>query len=510
MGIYKWPASLIKVGERILRNFFWSGKPDSRKSCVVAWDKVCKTFKEGGINLRRLKAINQSLMMKLSWNFLNPTDGWSEFMRAKFISKSGNFSRITKGSSIWAGVRGAIDDVCARSGWVIGDGASIDLWRDNGCSSLSLKDWINDDHIPWNDLHAKLSSIIVQGRWTIPGNLQLLFQRLGVDIHSIKINKNNADRRVWKPDLMESSWSKDPSRLFVTKIGRCGGLLFSLTRLFILDLLCGDGDFPTEKFLRMTKSKPKLWNWMADMFQLRNLDRNLYSFLRAGSLMSPYLRDLWTGAVWGGSSLIWQACNNCLYEDLNFSLAIVKRQWLKRIQDCAALSTSLILLVKSCYWELPRIGEIKINTDGAAKGNPGKGGIGCIYRDCNGNVLGTLAKGPGLVSNFMAECEAIIHGVEYAALFGWLIAWIESDSTTAVEAFKTNNIPWTLVAAWENASRNVRNIQFSAKWHEANFSADALSKKGALLHEGVSMYVMGRPDFLKKIEVPMQEYFRLC
>ncbi|KAF6141228.1 hypothetical protein GIB67_024312 [Kingdonia uniflora] len=175
MGIYKWSASLIKEGERILRNFFWSGEPDSRKACVVAWDKVRKPFKEGGINLRRLKAINQSLMMKLSWNFLNPMDGWSEFMRAKFISKSGNFSRISKGSSIWAGVRGAIEDVRAHSGWVIGDGASIDLWRDNWCSSLFLKDWINDDHIPWNDLHAKLSSIIVEGRWAIPGNLQLLF-----------------------------------------------------------------------------------------------------------------------------------------------------------------------------------------------------------------------------------------------------------------------------------------------------------------------------------------------
>ncbi|KAF6170978.1 hypothetical protein GIB67_014795 [Kingdonia uniflora] len=117
-------------------------------ACLVAWDKVCKPYKEGGINLRRLKTINQSLMMKLSWNFLNPTDGWSEFMRAKFISKSGNFSRITKGSSIWAGVRGAIEDVRAHSGWVIGDGASIDLWQDNWCSLLSLKDWINDDHIP--------------------------------------------------------------------------------------------------------------------------------------------------------------------------------------------------------------------------------------------------------------------------------------------------------------------------------------------------------------------------
>ncbi|KAF6157080.1 hypothetical protein GIB67_041541 [Kingdonia uniflora] len=95
MGIYKWPASVIKEGERILRNFLWSGEPDLNKACVVAWDK------------------------------------WYEFMRAKFISKSGNFSMITKGSSIWAGVRGAIEDVRAHSGWVIGDGASIDLWRDS-------------------------------------------------------------------------------------------------------------------------------------------------------------------------------------------------------------------------------------------------------------------------------------------------------------------------------------------------------------------------------------------
>ncbi|KAF6138578.1 hypothetical protein GIB67_032472, partial [Kingdonia uniflora] len=38
------------------------------------------------------------------------------------------------------------------------------------------------------------------------------------------------------------------------------------------------------------------------------------------------------------------------------------------------------------------------------------------------------------------------------------IAWIESDSTTAVEAFKTNSIPWILEASWENARRNMRNM----------------------------------------------------
>ncbi|KAF6173866.1 hypothetical protein GIB67_039817 [Kingdonia uniflora] len=271
---------------------------------------------------------------------------------------------------------------------------------------------------------------------------------------------------------------------------------------------------------------------MAEVFLLSNLNRNLPSFLRAGNKMSPYLKDLWTGAVWGGSFLIWKAPNNCLYEGLNVSLANEKRKWINQIHEIAMLSTSLMHnsqsdlsilrclgvavnsckhpMVKSCYWELPRIGEIKINTDGVAKGNPRKGGIGCIFRDCNGCVLGTLSKGLGLVTNFMAECEAIIHGVEHAASFGWLIAWIESDSTTAVEAFKTNNIPWILEVACENARRNMRHIRFSTNWREANFSAGALFNKGALLQEVMCETKTGRPAFLKKIEVPMQEYFRLC
>ncbi|KAF6174009.1 hypothetical protein GIB67_039960 [Kingdonia uniflora] len=275
-----------------------------------------------------------------------------------------------------------------------------------------------------------------------------------------------------------------------------------------------------------------LWNLMAELFLLRNLNRKLLSFLRAGKKISPYLKGLWTGAAWGGSYLIWKACNNCLYKDLNVSLANEKRKWINQIQDSTVLSTSLMHinqtdlgilhclgvvvhsckhpLLKSCFWELPRIREIKINTDGAAKGNPGKGGIGCIFCDCNSKVMGTLSKGLGLVTNFMAECEAIILGVEHAASLCWLIAWKESDSTTIVEAFKTNNIPWILEATSENARRNMRYIRFSANWREANFSADALSKKGALLQDGVRKSETGRPAFLKKIEVPMQEYFRFC
>ncbi|KAF6174720.1 hypothetical protein GIB67_008775 [Kingdonia uniflora] len=240
--------------------------------------------------------------------------------------------KIKKRATGWAGVRGAIEEVRSESGWVIGDGSCIDIWRDIWCSLLSLKDLINNDNIPWQDLHAKVSSIIVEGRWSIPYNLLLIFYRLGVDINNLKININKADRRVWKLDL----------------VGK-----FSV-----------NGDF--------------------------EVTRN-------------------------NGQTCW-----CLRVPLHPC---------KRTVD------------KSCFWELLQKGEVKLNTDGAAQGNLGTGGIGCIFRDCDGKVLDTLAKGLGLVTNYTAKCKVIIQGVKSAASNGWLIAWVESDSKAAVDGFSSDNIP---------------------------------------------------------------------
>ncbi|KAF6170253.1 hypothetical protein GIB67_035358 [Kingdonia uniflora] len=455
MGIYKWYASVIKEDERILCNFLWSGEPESRKLVLWLGISCVNHFRNGGINLRRLNEINQSLMMKLTWNFLNPKDEWSEFIQVKFIAKSGYFSMITKGSLIWEGVRGAIGDVRAYSGWVIGDGASIDLWRDSWCSPISLKDWINNDFIPWKDLHAKVSCIIVEVRWSIPYNLHLVFHRLGVDIYNIKINKNKTDRWVWQPDLVGKFSVKGAFESIRNKGQPACWYIFLFKkairpRLSRWDWRLRHGKIPSDdndqtKGIAMA-SRCGLCNNSSETIQ--------HLFWKCGFSI---------GEIWGGTNFLWQARNNCIFEEQINTLANEKRKWIKQIHDTAVLYSGFMFnnqsdlgilhclgvavqpcnhpMVKSFFWELPQKGEIKINIYGAARGNPGKGGIGCIFRDSDGKVFGTLSKGLGLVTNYMAKCEAIIHGVKYAALFGWLIAWNESDSTTAVEAFKSDNIP---------------------------------------------------------------------
>ncbi|KAF6147609.1 hypothetical protein GIB67_031600 [Kingdonia uniflora] len=99
-----------------------------------------------------------------------------------------------------------------KRGW-----GCIDLWKDNWCSQKSLKDHINNDNMPWGSMTASVSSIIVDGRWAIPDDLSLIFHRLNINIMSIKINKNNADRRVLKPDLTGMLSAKGAFNVIINK-----------------------------------------------------------------------------------------------------------------------------------------------------------------------------------------------------------------------------------------------------------------------------------------------------
>ncbi|KAF6137699.1 hypothetical protein GIB67_023633 [Kingdonia uniflora] len=76
-------------------------------------------------------------------------------------------------------------------------------------------------------------------------------------------------------------------------------------------------------------------------------------------------------------------------------------------------------VVKSCMWILPNVNEIKLCCDGSALGNPGPSGIGIVYRDWEGRVLGTFCKLVGTTTNYLAKVNAIINGVEKAIYRGW-------------------------------------------------------------------------------------------
>ncbi|XP_026459853.1 uncharacterized protein LOC113360569 [Papaver somniferum] len=59
MAVYKRPSTVIKICEKIIRNFLWSGDGEVRKSKTLAWKKVCTPLEEGGLAIPRLGVINR-------------------------------------------------------------------------------------------------------------------------------------------------------------------------------------------------------------------------------------------------------------------------------------------------------------------------------------------------------------------------------------------------------------------------------------------------------------------
>ncbi|KAF6135445.1 hypothetical protein GIB67_027319, partial [Kingdonia uniflora] len=120
--------------------------------------------------------------------------------------------------------------------------------------------------------------------------------------------------------------------------------------------------------------------------------------------------------------------------------------------------------IESCKWGLPNQDEVKICCDGSALGNPGEAGIGIIYRNNKGEVMGKYSKFIGQATNFITEITSIISGVQKAVKQGWRRVWVVSDSATAIKAFIKDKIPWTLKTTWELIIPHLLQIRFSHVW----------------------------------------------
>lgn len=104
-------------------------------------------------------------------------------------------------------------------------------------------------------------------------------------------------------------------------------------------------------------------------------------------------------------------------------------------------------------WTLPEKGWIKINFDGASRGNLGVSGIGVIARDDWGNTLAIGAQRLVDGSNNVAECQATLEAILMAGKLGVKKLHLEGDSQVVV-----NEIARGRMAVW-HLDKQVRGMQ---------------------------------------------------
>jgi hypothetical protein len=63
----------------IIRNFWWTGirgETNSRSLCLKAWKDICCPKNEGGLGIRNLQAMNQSLLLMTAWRIADNKDNF--------------------------------------------------------------------------------------------------------------------------------------------------------------------------------------------------------------------------------------------------------------------------------------------------------------------------------------------------------------------------------------------------------------------------------------------------
>jgi len=129
------------------------------------------------------------------------------------------------------------------------------------------------------------------------------------------------------------------------------------------------------------------------------------------------------------------------------------------------------------HWKAPSPPWLKVNTYGSVVGNHATCGV--LFRDHLGIFLCTFACNLGIDSIFSSKIQGFLFALEFAAQNGWSHIWLESDSTSALMAFKKPYvIPVLIRNRWHNACRLGVQVISSDIYREGNYYAYRLANIG--------------------------------
>ncbi|MBN1176568.1 MAG: ribonuclease HI family protein [Dehalococcoidales bacterium] len=126
--------------------------------------------------------------------------------------------------------------------------------------------------------------------------------------------------------------------------------------------------------------------------------------------------------------------------------------------------------------------KVIINTDGAARGNPGPASIGVIIKDDKDKVLARISRYIGSTTNNQAEYRAVVAALEKAVSLGAKNVELKSDSELVVNQlngrYKVKNAALRpLYQEVVKLAGSLEKITFSYIPRAQNAGADALANQ---------------------------------
>ena len=116
--------------EKIQRDFLWGGGALEQKSHLVRWAIVRLDKQQGGLGIRDLIILNETLLGKWFWRFASERDPlWKRVIVGKYGQVEGGWcSKVVReghGVGVWKAIRGKWEMFKTRTGFTIGFGNRV-------------------------------------------------------------------------------------------------------------------------------------------------------------------------------------------------------------------------------------------------------------------------------------------------------------------------------------------------------------------------------------------------
>lgn len=93
------PQRSIDEIESMCSAFLWSGSPNVTTKAKISWDEVCKSKKEGGLRVRRIKDVFIVFALKMIWGLFTEAGSiWTTWVK-QYLLREESFWDVIEGHS---------------------------------------------------------------------------------------------------------------------------------------------------------------------------------------------------------------------------------------------------------------------------------------------------------------------------------------------------------------------------------------------------------------------------
>ncbi|XP_019232503.1 PREDICTED: uncharacterized protein LOC109213197 [Nicotiana attenuata] len=471
------PSYVINKLHKIFAQFFWGNTVGEANRHWASWSTLCLPCEEGGVGFRSLHDVSTALFCKLWWNFRTKPSLWSSFMSQKYCQKLNPIIVPWRdGSHVWRKMLECRELVEHQIMWQPKMGSSL-FWFENW-TGLGALYFVTPPNFVVDESIQNIYDVVDNGQWD-EGKIR---EALPEDL---------ADHIIWqlKPPVVHEVLDK-PHWMLETK-GE-----FSVKSAW--EYLRRRNE-PCNAYKKIWVKAVRVWKYFLGH---AGINMEGISFHQAITKcwttevvprLQPIIQALPAVIVWE----LWKRRNSykhgeavtvdrviyqisttmqSLVQLRKPSLQQVPHRWPELLHMLESYLPKLSFT--KVLWECPKAGWIKVNTDGASRGNPGRSSIGFVLRNEEGDLIYGCGKEIQEGTNTEAEAKAILEALKFCVLHDYVLIELHTDSMMLRNVLNGEwKIPWGIVQQVEEIKELLTkaNVSVAHTLREGNKLADHLA-----------------------------------